>query len=101
MYCPLIKSIETLRLEKSVDPELYYLRDALPEYSTFPLDMEQELITEDSEVPVNEHKVQCQLLNLECQLSLAMQVALKVVLAYLSPFSNKIVSIYQKCEYVF
>ena len=59
MYCPLIKSIETLRLEKSVDPELYYLRDALPEYSTFPLDMEQELITEDSEVPVNEHKVQC------------------------------------------
>jgi len=57
MYCPLIKSIETLRLEKSVDPELYYLRDALPEYSTFPLDMEQELITEDSEVPVNEHKV--------------------------------------------
>ena len=53
MYCPLVANVETLRLEQRVDPHLRYLRDALPEYSTFPQDMEQELVPEGSPVPVN------------------------------------------------
>jgi len=57
MYCPLIASIETLRLEKRLDEHLLYLRDALPEYSSFPMDMEQEVIADDAPVPVNELKV--------------------------------------------
>jgi len=56
-YCPLITSIETLRLEKRLDEDLLYLRDALPEYSTFPMDMEQEVIADDAPVPVNDMKV--------------------------------------------
>merc|ERR1712179_7020 len=57
MYNPLIQSIETLRLEKRLDEELLYLRDALPEYSTFPLDMEPEPLLEGTPVPVNPLKV--------------------------------------------
>uniref|UniRef100_A0A2P2I584 Large ribosomal subunit protein bL19m n=2 Tax=Hirondellea gigas TaxID=1518452 RepID=A0A2P2I584_9CRUS len=57
MYCPVISSIETLRLEKRLDPHLLYLRDARPEYSTFPMDMEPELIAEDAPVPINDVKV--------------------------------------------
>lgn len=58
MYSPLINNIEVLRLEKRLDDELLYLRDALPEYSTFPLDMDPELIQEGAPVPVNHLKVQ-------------------------------------------
>ena len=36
---------------------MLYLRDALPEYSTFPFTMEMELLPEGSPVPVNEIKV--------------------------------------------
>lgn len=57
MYSPLIQSIEVLRLEKRLDEELLYLRDALPQYSTFPLDMEPELLPEGAPVPVNDIKV--------------------------------------------
>lgn len=57
MYSPLIQKIEVLRLEKRLDSELLYLRDALPEYSTFPLDMEPEYLPQGSAVPVNPIKV--------------------------------------------
>ena len=57
MYCPLIQKIEVLRLEKRLDNELLYLRDALPEYSTFPVNMEPEFLPEGAPVPVNEVKV--------------------------------------------
>lgn len=57
MYDPSIRMIECLRLEKRLDDELIYLRDAPPEYSTFPLDMEAEFLPESAEIPVNELKV--------------------------------------------
>lgn len=57
MYDPTIKSIEVLRLEKRLDGELLYLRDALPEYSTFDPDMEMEILPEGTPVPVNDIKV--------------------------------------------
>lgn len=57
LYDPTIQKIEVLRLEKRLDDKLYYLRDALPEYSTFDLNMEVEIIPEGMPVPVNEIKV--------------------------------------------
>ncbi|XP_023939437.1 39S ribosomal protein L19, mitochondrial [Bicyclus anynana] len=53
LYDPMIQSIQVLRLEKRLDDKLYYLRDALPEYSTFPLDMDPEILPEGTPVPVN------------------------------------------------
>ncbi|XP_042859403.1 39S ribosomal protein L19, mitochondrial-like [Penaeus japonicus] len=58
MYSPLLQSVEVLRLEKRLDEELLYLRDALPEYSTFPQDMDVEPVLEGAPVPVNPIKVQ-------------------------------------------
>ncbi|EFA01965.1 39S ribosomal protein L19, mitochondrial-like Protein [Tribolium castaneum] len=57
LYDPTIKSIEVLRLEKRLDGELLYLRDALPEYSTFDPNMEVEILPEGAPVPVNDIKV--------------------------------------------
>lgn len=57
MYDPTIQKIEVLRLEKRLDPHLYYLRDALPEYSTFDVNMEAEILPEGEPVPVNSIKV--------------------------------------------
>lgn len=57
MYDPTIIKIEVLRLEKRLDNELLYLRDALPEYSTFPFDMEPEILPEGASVPINSIKV--------------------------------------------
>ncbi|RZF34922.1 hypothetical protein LSTR_LSTR011416 [Laodelphax striatellus] len=57
MYDPTIQKIDVLKLEKRPDRELLYLRDALPEYSTFPLDMEPIPLPEGSPVPVNDIKV--------------------------------------------
>lgn len=57
LYDPAIQKIECLRLEKRLDSHLRYLRDAPPEYSTFPFDMEPELLLEGAPVPVNEIKV--------------------------------------------
>lgn len=42
MYDPTIIRIEVLRLEKRLDDELLYLRDAPQEYSTFDPNMEIE-----------------------------------------------------------
>lgn len=51
MYDPAIQKIEVLRLEKRLDDELLYLRDALPEYSTFDSKMEVELLSEGTRLP--------------------------------------------------
>jgi len=53
MYSPTVVKIEVLRLEKRLDDELYYLRDAPQDYSTVPFDMEAEILPEESSVPVN------------------------------------------------
>jgi len=53
MYSPTVVKIEVLRLEKRLDDELYYLRDAPQKYSTVPFDMEAEILPEESSVPVN------------------------------------------------
>lgn len=46
-----------VRLEKRLDDELFYLRDAPPEFSYFPQNMEAEYLPEGSAVPLNELKV--------------------------------------------
>jgi len=53
MYSPTVAKIEVLRLEKRLDDELYYLRDAPHEYSTVPFEMEPEILPEGAPVPVN------------------------------------------------
>lgn len=53
MYDPTIQKIEVLRLEKRLDENLWYLRDALPEYSTFDMDMDAEVHPEGEPIPVN------------------------------------------------
>ncbi|XP_067118729.1 large ribosomal subunit protein bL19m [Centruroides vittatus] len=57
LYNPTIQKIEVLKLEKRLDFHLVYLRDAAPEYSTFPFDMEAETRTEGTPVPINPMKV--------------------------------------------
>jgi len=57
LYNPTILNITCLRLEKRLDENLRYLRDAPPEYSTFPFDMVPELRSADAAVPVNPIKV--------------------------------------------
>ncbi|XP_076276158.1 mitochondrial ribosomal protein L19 [Lasioglossum baleicum] len=57
LYDPAVQKIECLRLEKRLDNELLYLRDAPEEYSTFPFNMDTELVPEGTPVPVNEIKV--------------------------------------------
>jgi len=54
IYSPNVLNIETIKLERRLDEELYYLRDAPAEYSTFPVDMEPELLPEGELVPVND-----------------------------------------------
>ncbi|CAJ1077053.1 S ribosomal protein L19%2C mitochondrial [Xyrichtys novacula] len=57
LYSPLIQAVEVLKLEKRLDDNLMYLRDALPEYSTVDPDMKPLPISHSGEVPVNEIKV--------------------------------------------
>ena len=57
LYNPTIINITCLRLEKRLDDNLRYLRDAPLEYSTFPFDMVPELRSPDAPVPVNPLKV--------------------------------------------
>ncbi|OQR79442.1 39S ribosomal protein L19 [Tropilaelaps mercedesae] len=56
LYSPLILEIQVLRLEKRLDKDLSFLRDALPEFSTVPWNMEPEQHPEGSPVPINETK---------------------------------------------
>lgn len=53
LYDPTVQKIDLIRLEKRLDKELLYLRDALPEYSTFDLNMEPEILPEGTPVPLN------------------------------------------------
>lgn len=57
MYDPTILNVQILRLEKRLDDKLFYLRDALPEYSTFPFNMDPEAVPEGMPVPVNSIQV--------------------------------------------
>ncbi|XP_076612510.1 large ribosomal subunit protein bL19m [Chaetodon auriga] len=57
LYNPRIQSIEVLKLEKRLDDNLMYLRDALSEYSTVDPDMKPVPCSPSGEVPVNKIKV--------------------------------------------
>ncbi|XP_049613847.1 large ribosomal subunit protein bL19m isoform X2 [Syngnathus scovelli] len=53
LYNPRIQEIQVLKLEKRLDDNLMYLRDALPEYSTVDPEMKPVPISPTGEVPVN------------------------------------------------
>lgn len=53
LYNPTITKIEVLKLEKRLDDNLAYLRDAPPEYCTFPFDMEPVKLPPGAPVPLN------------------------------------------------
>ncbi|CAI5769047.1 ribosomal L19, mitochondrial [Podarcis lilfordi] len=57
LYNPLIQEIKVLKLEKRLDDNLMYLRDALPEYSTVDVNMKAVPLSAVEEVPVNKMKV--------------------------------------------
>ncbi|XP_039873292.1 39S ribosomal protein L19, mitochondrial [Simochromis diagramma] len=57
LYNPRIQKIEVLKLEKRLDDNLMYLRDALPEYSTVDPEMKPVPFSPTGEVPVNKIKV--------------------------------------------
>ncbi|XP_019489989.1 PREDICTED: 39S ribosomal protein L19, mitochondrial [Hipposideros armiger] len=58
LYNPRIQEIQVVKLEKRLDDSLLYLRDALPEYSTFDINMKPIIAQEAThEVPVNQLKV--------------------------------------------
>ncbi|KAM4867464.1 large ribosomal subunit protein bL19m [Thomomys bottae] len=57
LYNPRIHEIQVVKLEKRLDDNLMYLRDALPEYSTFDVNMKPEIPQSNQEVPINELKV--------------------------------------------
>ncbi|CAK9294547.1 unnamed protein product [Gordionus sp. m RMFG-2023] len=57
MYNPTILSIDIIKLEKRLDDHLLYLRDALPEYSTFDVNMPKVFHSANDPVPVNPLKV--------------------------------------------
>ncbi|KAM6954276.1 large ribosomal subunit protein bL19m [Aplochiton taeniatus] len=57
LYSPRIRQVEVLKLEKRLDDNLMYLRDALPEYSTVDMDMKPVPFSPIGEVPVNNLRV--------------------------------------------
>ncbi|XP_077367157.1 LOW QUALITY PROTEIN: large ribosomal subunit protein bL19m [Festucalex cinctus] len=57
LYSPRIREIQVLKLEKRLDDNLMYLRDALPEYSTVDPEMKPVPISPTEEVPLNKLKV--------------------------------------------
>ncbi|XP_021467172.2 39S ribosomal protein L19, mitochondrial [Oncorhynchus mykiss] len=57
MYSPRLQQLEVLKLEKRLDNNLMYLRDALPEYSTVNLDMKPVPHSVTGDVPVNKTRV--------------------------------------------
>jgi large subunit ribosomal protein L19 len=58
LYDPAIQKVECLKLEKRMDKDLRYLRDAKPEYSTIDLNMEPEIHAEGAPVPINKTVVE-------------------------------------------
>jgi large subunit ribosomal protein L19 len=57
LYSPVLQKIEVLKLEKRLDDELLYLRDAPAEYSSFPSDLAPIALPSDRTVPINCMKV--------------------------------------------
>ncbi|CAL8392173.1 unnamed protein product [Arctogadus glacialis] len=57
MYSPRVQQIEVLKLEKRLDDNLMYLRDALPEFCTVDTDMKPQPSSPTGEVPVNKTRV--------------------------------------------
>lgn len=57
LYNPTIRNIEVLKLERRLDNDLSYLVDALPEYSTFPFNMDATKHRVGQPVPLNKTKV--------------------------------------------
>ncbi|KAF7478952.1 39S ribosomal protein L19 mitochondrial [Marmota monax] len=57
LYNPRIHEIQVIKLEKRLDDSLLYLRDALPEYSTFDMNMKPVTLESSKEIPVNMLKV--------------------------------------------
>lgn len=53
LYNPRIHEIQVVKLEKRLDDSLLYLRDALPEFSTFDVNMKPVPHESSQEVPVN------------------------------------------------
>ena len=53
MYSPFLLKIECLKLEKRLDDNLAYLRDAPPEYSTVSQDFRRVVHPPGAPVPVN------------------------------------------------
>lgn len=53
MYSPRIQKIDVLKLEKRLDDNLVYLRDALSEYSTVDPEMKPVPFSPTGEVTVN------------------------------------------------
>lgn len=63
LYNPRIHEIQVVKLEKRLDDSLLYLRDALPEFSTFDVNMKPVPFQSGQEVPVNKvvhvHLLRC------------------------------------------
>jgi len=57
LYNPMIRDITVIKLEKRLDDDLTYLRDALPEYSTVPFDLKPIPRGVNEAIPLNETKV--------------------------------------------
>jgi len=57
LYNPMIRDITVIKLEKRLDEEMFYLRDALPEYSTVPFDLKPIPRSANEAVPLNETRV--------------------------------------------
>ncbi|XP_006027459.1 39S ribosomal protein L19, mitochondrial [Alligator sinensis] len=57
LYNPRIQEIQVLKLEKRLDGNLMYLRDDLPQYSTFDVNMKPVHLPAYEDVPVNTQKV--------------------------------------------
>jgi large subunit ribosomal protein L19 len=57
MYSATLHKVEVLKLEKRLDSQLYYLRDAPQEYSTVPFDFDAVPLPKGATVPVNAIKV--------------------------------------------
>ena len=57
MYNPTIQKIDVLKLEKRLDDELFYLRDAPQEFSTVPFNFEMIPHPPGAPVPVNTQQV--------------------------------------------
>ncbi|XP_035686162.1 39S ribosomal protein L19, mitochondrial-like [Branchiostoma floridae] len=57
LYNPTIHQVQVLKLQKSVDPHMVYLRDALPEYSTIDFNLEPVQHNPEDPVPILDTKV--------------------------------------------